>query len=70
MHIIDIPPRSGFINSETELVTDYINEFKLGHLSLGEATSKQHEQYKILEERYFYLIANNAKLLAVIKRKR
>lgn len=70
LYISDIKLRSSFINGETELATNYINEFKLGHLSFGEATSKLHEQYKILEERHFDLMANNAKLFALIKKEK
>ncbi|WP_145561872.1 DUF4225 domain-containing protein [Yersinia aldovae] len=70
LYINDVRLRSGFIYSENELASHYINEFKLGNLSYSDAITKLHEQYKVLNDRNFELISGQAKLFAIAERKK
>ncbi|AJJ64773.1 DUF4225 domain-containing protein [Yersinia aldovae] len=70
LYINDIRLRSSFIRSEGELANVYINDFKLGRISYSDAIAKLHEQYKILNDRYFDLVSGKAKIYAIAKIKR
>lgn len=62
--------RNSFTYSENQLACYYIAEYKLGHLSFGESTSRLNDQLKILQERHFELMTGRMKIYALAQREK